>query len=89
MFRAYILRSPGLLSQALCARLCLRIVNGRNMSTLLRERMRYPDILGGGRWSLLHDRGRSIQSGRSGLGLCLLRILVRQPGLELPEQGLR
>ena len=58
--------------------LCPRMMNGQDMSVLLHGPKRCSGIF--------RNLRRSILNGLSGPGLCL-RILIRQPALESPEQG--
>jgi len=80
------LRTLDLPADVLRAHLCVRTADGRGLSMLLREPTRCPDMLAGLCRSILFNLGRGILNRLNGLGLCL-RILLRQPGLEPPEQG--
>ena len=88
-FCARTLHAPDLFSEVLRARLGPRVLDGSNLSALLHEPIRYPNILRGRCWNiLLHDLCRGCLNGLHGLAT-RRRLLLRRPGLELPEQGFR
>src|SRR5438876_7051894 len=85
-FCACPLRSPDLFSEVLRAYLCPRVVDGSELSALLHEPIRYSNILRSRCWIvLLHKLCRGILKGLH--RLACLRLSLRRPGLELPEQG--